>query len=231
MLPPVPLGANLPPVTLPPWLWPQVYGPRDNLFMPNILEAAGSGLLRIFASSTTGYGRNRVCFTHVDNYAHGLIIAERALYANSPALGGFYIVTDGATHPDPAGFGLFWEVVDSAVTRMGFPSLWGKFKLPSWLLYPVSHVCNVIGWAMGRKLKLNPFNVRVLTMHRWFRIDAAEKDLRYSPIIGFANGWDDTCEWFAINWLPGFTRQRASGASLAGLAQQSQDKINIQAAK
>jgi len=144
MLPPVPLGANLPPVTLPTLrgLWPQVYGPRDNLFMPNILEAAGSGLLRIFASSTTGYGRNRVCFTHVDNYAHGLIIAERALYANSPALGGFYIVTDGATHPDPAGFGLFWEVVDSAVTRMGFPSLWGKFKLPSWLMYPVSHVCN-----------------------------------------------------------------------------------------
>ena len=46
---------------------PQVYGPRDNLFMPNILEAAGKGLLRVFSSARTGYGKNRVCFTHVDN--------------------------------------------------------------------------------------------------------------------------------------------------------------------
>ena len=52
----------------------QVYGPRDNLFLPNLLEAAGSGRLRVF-----GNGQNRICFTHVDNYAHGLIIAERAL--------------------------------------------------------------------------------------------------------------------------------------------------------
>ena len=40
----------------------QVYGPRDNLFLPNLLEAAGTGRLRIF-----GNGRNRICFTHVDN--------------------------------------------------------------------------------------------------------------------------------------------------------------------
>ena len=53
----------------------QVYGPRDNLFLPNILEAAGTDRIRIF-----GHGRNKICFTHVDNYAHGLIIAEKALY-------------------------------------------------------------------------------------------------------------------------------------------------------
>ncbi len=53
----------------------QVYGPRDNLFLPNMLEAGGTGKLRVF-----GKGDNRICFTHVDNYCHGLIIAERALY-------------------------------------------------------------------------------------------------------------------------------------------------------
>lgn len=207
----------------------QVYGPRDNLFIPNILEAAGSGLLRIFSSPATGYGRSRVCFTHVDNYAHGLIIAERALYKDSPALGGFYIVTDGDTHPDPAGFGLFWEVVDKAVVRMGFPSLWTRYKLPSWFLYPISYVCNVVGWATGRKLKLNPFNVRMLTMHRWFTIAAAEKDLNYKPIISFSDGWADMSDWFAANWLPDFTARKESSAALTGLAQQSQAKIDIQA--
>jgi nucleoside-diphosphate-sugar epimerase len=52
----------------------QVYGPRDNLFLPNLLEAAGTGSLRIF-----GNGKNRICFSHVDNYCHGLILGERAL--------------------------------------------------------------------------------------------------------------------------------------------------------
>lgn len=38
--------------------------------MPNVLEAAGKRLLRVFSSSRTGYGLNRVCFTHVDNCTH-----------------------------------------------------------------------------------------------------------------------------------------------------------------
>ena len=33
-----------------------------------------------------GAGTIRFCFTHVDNYAHGLIIAERALRPGSAAL-------------------------------------------------------------------------------------------------------------------------------------------------
>lgn len=76
----------------------QVYGPRDNLFLPNVLEAAGNGMLRVFSCARTGYGLNRVCFTHVDNYCHGLILCERALYKGSPANGKFYIVTVNNHH-------------------------------------------------------------------------------------------------------------------------------------
>jgi len=39
-------------------------------------------MLRIF-----GNGFNRICFSHVDNYAHGLILGAPALYKGSPALG------------------------------------------------------------------------------------------------------------------------------------------------
>lgn len=80
----------------------QVYGPRDNLFLPNVLEAAGSGKLRVFAKASTGYGYNKVCFTHVDNYCHGLILAERELKRGSPVAGNFYIVTDAHTHTHKA---------------------------------------------------------------------------------------------------------------------------------
>ena len=89
----------------------QVYGPRDSLFLPNLLSACGSRSIRIY-----GAGTNRICFTHVDNYAHALILAERALHIGSPALGKFYIVTDGSTHPHAEGFLYFWEIIEEAVS-------------------------------------------------------------------------------------------------------------------
>ena len=200
----------------------QVYGPRDNLFLPNMLEAAGTGRLRIF-----GPGTNRICFTHVDNYAHGLIIAERALRPGSAALGQFYIVTDGATHPHPDGYLNFWDTIDEAAVAMGFVSLKSKFHLPIWLLTILAYVCEAVGYLLGITLKLNLFNVRVLTMHRWFDISAAEKDLGYKPVVDFKEGWADTLVWFRANWLPKFD----ANAGLTGLSKQTQAKIDVQAGK
>jgi nucleoside-diphosphate-sugar epimerase len=68
----------------------QVYGPYDSLFLPNLLETAGNGRLRIF-----GKGLNRISVTYVDNYCHGLICGSDALEEGKKAacLGKFYIVT------------------------------------------------------------------------------------------------------------------------------------------
>lgn len=43
--------------------------------MPSLLEAAGKGQLRVF-----GNGKNKVSFTYLDNYCHGLILGYDALY-------------------------------------------------------------------------------------------------------------------------------------------------------
>eukprot|EP00672_Neobodo_designis_P014177 CAMPEP_0174870184 /NCGR_PEP_ID=MMETSP1114-20130205/69220_1 /TAXON_ID=312471 /ORGANISM="Neobodo designis, Strain CCAP 1951/1" /LENGTH=424 /DNA_ID=CAMNT_0016105453 /DNA_START=27 /DNA_END=1301 /DNA_ORIENTATION=- len=201
----------------------QVYGPRDNLFLPNMLEAAGTGKLRVF-----GPGTNRICMTHVDNYAHALIIAEPKLFKGSPILGKFYIATDGDTHPEPDAYCIFWKELDQAVVAMGFTSLWSKFKLPFPLLYALALVCELVGWVLGTTFKLNVFNVFVLTMHRWFDITAIEKDLGYKPIIPYSVGWPDTIEWFKKNWLPGFL-ETGKNAGVIGIAEQSQAKINVQA--
>ena len=75
---------------------------------------------------------------------------------------------------------------------MGFQPLKDKTPFPYWFLIVAAYICNVVGWALGTKLKLNPFNVNVLCMHRWFHIDAAQKDLNYQPVIGFAEGWADS---------------------------------------
>lgn len=71
----------------------QVYGPRDNLFLPNVLEAGGSGRLRIF-----GPGKNRICFTHVDNYGqwHCGIIPSLSLFES-------YYTSHFSARSDPCG--------------------------------------------------------------------------------------------------------------------------------
>lgn len=199
----------------------QVYGPRDNLFMPNTLEAAGTGKLRIF-----GNGLNRICFTHVDNYAHALAISERKLYKGSPVLGQFYIVTDGKTHPEADEYCVFWKEMDKAVVGMGFTSLYKKVHLPFWFLYIIALGANALGFLLGVTFKLNVFNVFVLTMNRWFKTDKAARDLDYTPIIHFNEGWADAIEYFRVHWLPTF---EASNKSLFGLAARSQAKIDIQA--
>lgn len=179
----------------------QVYGPRDGLFLPSLLEVAGSGKLRIF-----GDGKNLISFCHVDNYCHGLILGYEALYANSPALGRFYVITDGPAVQ-------FWKALDEAVVAMGFTSLWSKLKLPGLLMMTLAYITlfigNVISLLTGTpihrvmfRLKLVPFAVKMLLIHRYFDISAAKKDLKYTPLIPFEQGWPQTIDWFKNNWLP-----------------------------
>ncbi|CAL1168755.1 unnamed protein product [Cladocopium goreaui] len=199
-----------------------VYGPRDNLFLPNLLEAAGIGKLRIF-----GNGQSRVGYTHVDNYCHGLIIAEKQIYETSPHLGKFYVCTDGATHPHPEGYSIFWNELNEAVVGMGFDSLYSKMALPYFLLRIIAAICDAISAVTGKKLKLGWFTLRMLTMHRWFRITAAQSDLGYQPIVSYKEGWPDTIEWFRNKWLPTFDPSTASGTT-GGIAQQTVDKVKLQ---
>ena len=179
----------------------QVYGPRDSLFLPSLLITAASGKLRVF-----GKGDNLISFCHVDNYCHGLILGEEALYAGSPALGKFYIITDGPPQN-------FWKVLDEAVVAMGFVSLFSKFKLPTWFMMALAYVFVFVGdaWSVisgtpkhvvNKHLKLNPFAVKMLVIHRYFNISAAQRDLKYEPLIQFTDGWKQTVEWFKVNWLP-----------------------------
>jgi nucleoside-diphosphate-sugar epimerase len=178
----------------------QVYGPKDALFLPSLLETAASGKLRIF-----GDGTNKISFCHVDNYCHGLILGYEALHEGSPALGKFYVVTDGPAIQ-------FWKVLDQAVVAMGFTSLWSKFKLPAWLMMGLAYIVLFVGnlyaavsgtpkHIVNFHLKLNPFAVKMLLIHRYFNISGAERDLKYKPLITFEQGWADTITWFQKNWL------------------------------
>ena len=46
----------------------------------------------------------------------------------------------------------------------------------------------LIGDRFDVQIKLNRFNIIVLTMHRWFDVSAAQRDLKYEPIIPYSVG-------------------------------------------
>lgn len=174
----------------------QVYGPHDQLFMGNFLQVAGHDQLYIF-----GRGDSKVSVTYIDNYVHGLLCGADALStpAAETVAGNFYIVTDD----EPV---LLWNFINLFVVGMGFVDLTTKIKLPAWLLYTAAYVANLIGFLTGRHMKLNPFNVKMLTMHRYFSIERAKRDLHYQPIVTQQEAVALTLDWYKTHWLPNFYR-------------------------
>jgi nucleoside-diphosphate-sugar epimerase len=170
----------------------QLYGPYDSLFLPKLLETAGSGKLRIF-----GKGENQISLCHIDNYCHGILCGADALYQGSPALATYYVVTDEGPR-------YFWKVLNQAIVAMGFTDLYSKFHLPLWLLFGVAHFCDFLTVLTGKQFKLKPFTVKMLIIHRYFDISNAKRDLKYVPLISFEDGWAQTIEWFKVHWLPNY---------------------------
>ena len=175
----------------------QLYGKYDGLFLPKLLEAAGSGKLRIF-----GKGENKISLCHIDNYSHGLLCGADALYKGSPALARFYFITDDGPRE-------FWKILNDAVVAMGFTDLYSKMHLPVLLLYTVAYICNLLTLLTGKQFKLKPFTVKMLIIDRYFSTKNAKKDLHYKPLISFEEGWPKTIEWFKVNWLPEYQRMGA----------------------
>jgi nucleoside-diphosphate-sugar epimerase len=170
----------------------QIYGPHDNLFLPSLLSAAGKGRLRIF-----GNGGNKISVCYVDNYIHGLLCGADSLYENSPALGGFYIIVDDE-------FQFFWDFINQSIVEMGFDDLTKKYHLPVWFLYGLAYMLNIFGFLSRRRFQLNPFVVTMLTIHRYFSIENAKKDLNYVPLFKTEQAWPSTIAWFQEHWLPTF---------------------------
>jgi nucleoside-diphosphate-sugar epimerase len=173
----------------------QVYGPHDALFLPSLLSTMGNGRLRIF-----GKGDKMISVCYVDNYCHGLLCGADAIeLPGSKALGKFYIITD--TTPVN-----LWDIINDAGIQMGFVDLKTKFHLPVGLLYFIAYLCQVFTLLTGKKTKLTPFTVRMMTIHRYFSPTLAKEELQYEPLYEFQDSWKITTDWFQQHWLPKFCK-------------------------
>lgn len=50
-------------------------------------------------------------------------------------------------------------MINDAGMSMGFADLFAKTHLPAVLMLMVGYICNLIGWVLGRKLRVSPFTV------------------------------------------------------------------------
>ena len=79
--------------------------------------------------------------------------------------------------------------MEEASLAMGFGSVKQRWALPYWFLMPIAYLLAFVTSITGIRFKLTPFTVLMLTMHRWFKIDDAKKDLGYEPIKSFRQEW------------------------------------------
>ncbi|MBC8041700.1 MAG: NAD-dependent epimerase/dehydratase family protein [Opitutaceae bacterium] len=185
-----------------------IWGVGDPHLVPRILARARSGRLRII-----GTGRNRVDMVHVQNAADANLLAESALQnchllgdnspvappkntntanpnchligdnfsATSSAAGRAYFITNG----EPV---ILWDWVNGLLTALGEPPVTRHVSLRT--ASAVGAVCEAAWRVLPLKGEppLTRFIAAELAKDHWFSLDAARRDLDYTPRVSMADG-------------------------------------------
>ena len=173
-------GPDLATVALRPHL---IWGPRDTHLVPGILERGRAGKIKRLGSSP-----KRVDFTYITNVADAHLLAADRLRPGSPIAGRAYFITNG----EPV---VLWDFIDRLLAVAGIAPVRGTVS---------PRVAYAAGWVaegVWRALRLSgePLMTRFLaeelaTSH-WFNIDAARRDLGFSPRVTMEEGLQRLKEW------------------------------------
>lgn len=165
-------SAELATVSLRPHL---VWGPGDRNVVPRVLALARKGRLKI-----VGAGRNLVDCTHIANVVDAHLLAEQAL-TGGRAAGKAYFITNG----EPI---VLWDWINELLRGLGVPEI--TKHVPLGAAYAAGGLLETL-WSV-LPLKGEPpmtrFVAKELATDHWFKIDAARRDLGYSPRVTMAAG-------------------------------------------
>ncbi|KAG5530708.1 hypothetical protein RHGRI_025620 [Rhododendron griersonianum] len=159
-----------------------VFGPGDTEIIPFVVNQAKSG----WAKLIIGSGENISDFTYVENVAHALMCAEKALGSRMVSVSGkaFFI-----TNLEPVKFS---EFVSLILEDLGYQR--PMVKLPARL---VKCVVSLVKWVHTKTAsgKLNhsiPLHnvVKLALCTSTFSCSAAKKHIGYSPVVSLENDLD-----------------------------------------
>ncbi len=153
-----------------------IWGPRDNHLLPRLVQRARSGRLR-----QIGDGRNLISMSYVENTAHAHLLAARGLSEGRPCAGKAYFINE----PEPV---RLWEWVNQLLAAAGLPPVTKRIPAP-------------VAWGAGAMLEglarllrsrneplMTRFLASQLSSSHWYRIDAAQRDFGYAPLVSAEEG-------------------------------------------
>ncbi|KAM3750267.1 hypothetical protein ACB098_04G024200 [Castanea mollissima] len=162
-----------------------VFGPGDTQLVSFLVNLAKSG----WAKFIIGSGENMSDFTYVENVTHAHICAEEALDFQMASVAGkaFFI-----TNLEPM---KFWEFVSLILENLGYPR--PSIKVPARM---ARYILLLFKW-MHEKLGFRNYNhsvsahyVQLASRSRTFNCTAAQKNIKYSPVVSLEEGVTLTIE-------------------------------------
>ncbi|NOY91906.1 MAG: NAD-dependent epimerase/dehydratase family protein [Deltaproteobacteria bacterium] len=163
-----------------------IFGPHDGRFLPAILERANAGRLRY------GVGReNKLSdFTYVENLVDACLAALRRVEPGAACAGKPYFITNG----EPMAF---WDFVGRMLEALDLPPIRGR--VPYAVAYGAAAVAEAFkglrGDTLGADTGLSRFAIRYMCTHHYFRIEAAERDLGWTPAVDLREGIARTAQF------------------------------------
>ncbi len=157
-----------------------IWGAGDPHLVPRVLARARAGRLRIIGSGT-----NRVDMVHVENAVDAHLAAEAALAG--AAAGRAYFITNG----EPV---VLWDWINGLLAALGEPPVAKHISLGA--ASAVGAVCEAAWRVLPLKGEppMTRFVAAELAKDHWFSIEAARRDLGYTPRVSMAEGTEELVE-------------------------------------
>jgi len=154
-----------------------IWGPGDRYMIPRVVETARKGKL-----AQVGDGKNRVSITYIDNAASAHVCALDALEADdSPAGGNVYFIND----PEPVEL---WTFIGRILDGVGVARPKRTVSVPA--ARRAGAVLEVVYklLRLPGEPRMTRFVAQVLGSSHWYCIDAAQRDLGWTPAVGLEEG-------------------------------------------
>lgn len=130
--------------------------------------------------ATVGDGSAVVDNTHIENLVDGEILAAEKLITNPEVVGGeaYYILDEEPMN----GIDWFKPLVE------GLGLKWPSKRIPSWLIYFVGYVTEIIHYLGGPVPAISRISALKITRSHTFSTAKARRDLGYAPRVGQIDG-------------------------------------------
>ena len=157
-----------------------IYGPRDRIVMPRLLESIRSGRFRYFGS-----GEQAMNSIYVANVVEAIMLA----ITSTEAVGQVFNLTDD----EPTSKRRF---VATAARLAGYPE--PTRKIPLGLARLLASIMESVARLKGRQEAplVNKARVKFLGLNLDFSCEKAKQVLGYKPRWGFEDGMKSTIDWF-----------------------------------